>query len=40
VTEAMDSPLHGIASDGPRDVIVHETDLEAAREVLANAKQQ
>jgi hypothetical protein len=40
VTEERDSPLHGFASDGPREVIVHKTDLEAAREVLANAKPQ
>ena len=39
VTEEMDSQLHGFASDGPREVIVHKTDLEAARALLANAKQ-
>jgi hypothetical protein len=39
VTEEMDSPLHGFASDGPREVIVHKTDLEAARALLANAKR-
>jgi hypothetical protein len=38
VTEEMDSPLHGIASDGPREIIVHESDLAAARALLADAK--
>jgi hypothetical protein len=39
VTEATDSPLEGIASDGPREVLVHATDLEAARSVLADAQR-
>jgi Putative prokaryotic signal transducing protein len=39
VTDEMDSPLHGIASDGPRDILVHESDLETARALLADAKQ-
>jgi hypothetical protein len=34
VTEATDSPLEGFASDGPREVLVHESDLEAARALL------
>ena len=38
VTEEMDSPLHGIASDGPREILVHESDLDAVRALLADAK--
>lgn len=34
VTEELDSPLHGIASDGPREIVVHEADLEAACALL------
>ena len=34
VTDEMDSPLHGIASDGPREILVHESDLTAARALL------
>lgn len=39
VTEARDSPLHGVASDGPQEVIVHRADLDAARAVLAEKYQ-
>ena len=39
VTDETDSALHGIASDGPREILVHKSDLEAARTLLANAKQ-
>jgi hypothetical protein len=39
VTEATDSALEGIASDGPREVLVHETELEVARAVLADAQR-
>jgi len=35
VTEARDSALHGLASDGPQEVLVHRGDLDAARAVLA-----
>jgi hypothetical protein len=38
VTEEMDSALHGIASDGPREIIVHKNDLGSARTVLADAQ--
>jgi hypothetical protein len=34
VTEATDSTLEGIASDGPREILVYETELETARVVL------
>jgi hypothetical protein len=40
VTEATDSPLEGFASDGPREILVHATDLEAARAVLAEAQRE
>jgi len=39
VTGGLDSPLHGIASDGPREVLVHESDLETARVLLADAER-
>jgi hypothetical protein len=39
VTEATDSALEGIASDGPREILVHETKLEVARAVLADAQR-
>ena len=39
VTDEMDSALHGIASDGPREILVHESDAEAARTLLAEAQR-
>lgn len=39
VTDEMDSSLHGIASDGPREILVHESDLETARALLADAQR-
>jgi hypothetical protein len=39
VTEATDSALEGIASDGPREILVPETALETARAVLADAQR-
>lgn len=39
VTEATDSLLEGIASDGPREILVPEAELEAARAVLADAER-
>jgi Putative prokaryotic signal transducing protein len=39
VTEATDSAFEGIAADGPREILVHETELETARAVLADAQQ-
>jgi hypothetical protein len=38
LTEATDSAFEGIASDGPREILVHQAELEAARAVLADAK--
>jgi len=37
VTEETDSLLDGFASDGPREILVHESDLSAARALLADA---
>jgi Putative prokaryotic signal transducing protein len=39
VTEATDSLLDGFASDGPREILVPESELEAARAVLADAER-
>jgi hypothetical protein len=39
VTEAIDSAFDGIASDGPREILVPATELEAARAVLADAQR-
>jgi hypothetical protein len=38
-TEAIDSAFEGIASDGPREILVPQAELEAARAVLADAKR-
>ena len=38
VTQEIDSALEGIAADGPREILVHESDLEAARALLADAQ--
>jgi hypothetical protein len=34
-TEAVDSLLEEFTADGPREILVHPSDLEAARELLA-----
>jgi hypothetical protein len=39
VTEETDSMLEGFASDGPREIFVHESDLSAARALLADAQR-
>jgi hypothetical protein len=36
-TDAIDSQLEEFIADGPREVLVHASDLDAAREVLAEA---
>lgn len=36
-TEAIDSPLEDFIEAGPREILVGSSDLEAARELLANA---
>jgi putative signal transducing protein len=38
LTEATDSAFEDIALDGPREILVHPAELEAARAVLADAK--
>lgn len=39
VTEATESAFEGITSDGPREILVPETELEVARAVLADAQR-
>ncbi len=34
-TEAIESPLEDFTAAGPREILVHESDLEAARTVLS-----
>jgi hypothetical protein len=34
-TEAIDSPLEDFTAAGPREILVQESDLEAAKELLA-----
>jgi putative signal transducing protein len=34
-TDAIDAPFEAFSADGPREIIVDESDLEAARELLA-----
>ena len=34
VTEEIDSVLDGFAADGPHEILVHESDLAAARALL------
>jgi hypothetical protein len=36
-TEAIDSPLEDFIAAGPREILVHAADLEAARELLGTA---
>ena len=36
-TEAIDSSLEDFTADGPREILVHTSDLDAARELLAQA---
>lgn len=33
-TEAIDSSLEEFTADGPREILVHPSDLDAARELL------
>ena len=34
-TEAIDSPLEDFTAAGPREILVRESDLQAAKELLA-----
>jgi hypothetical protein len=36
-TEAIDSPLEDFIAAGQREILVHRSDLEAARSLLADA---
>jgi hypothetical protein len=36
-TEAIDSPLEDFTAAGPREILVKASDLEAAKELLADA---
>ena len=35
-TEAIEDPLEDFIAAGPREILVREADLEAARELIAN----
>lgn len=35
-TEAIDSPLEDFTAAGPREIVVHHSDADAARELLAD----
>ena len=37
-TEAIESPMEDFTAAGPREILVHERDLEAARQLLADAQ--
>jgi len=36
-TEAIDSPLEDFIEAGPREIVVHAADVEAAKELIAGA---
>jgi hypothetical protein len=38
-TQAIDSPLEDFTAAGPREILVRERDLEAARELLAGSER-
>jgi Putative prokaryotic signal transducing protein len=37
-TEAIDSPLEDFTAAGPREILVHASDLEAARQLLPDSR--
>ena len=37
-TDAIDSPLEDYTADGPREIFVHQSDLEAARALLSETE--
>jgi hypothetical protein len=37
-TEAIDSPIEDFTAAGPREILVREEDLEAARELIASSE--
>jgi Putative prokaryotic signal transducing protein len=38
-TESIDSPLEDFTAAGPREILVRDSDLEAASELLADAQR-
>ena len=36
-TDAVDSPLEGFTASGPREILVHSSDLQATRAALEEA---
>jgi len=38
-TEAIDSPLEDFTAAGQREILVHESDLDAARALLADVER-
>lgn len=38
-TEAVDSALEGFSAAGPREILVHRSDLEAARALVDESKR-
>ena len=38
-TEAIDSPLEDFTAAGPREILVPESDLEAAKSLLADSQR-
>ena len=38
-TEAIDSPLEDFTAAGQREILVHESDLDAARALLADSER-
>ena len=39
-TDAIESSLEDFTAAGPREILVHESDLEAARELLAASTEE
>ncbi len=37
-TEAIDSPIEDFTAAGPREILVREEDLDAARELIASSE--
>jgi len=37
-TEAIDTPFEDFIADGPREILVHPSDLETARALLADSE--
>jgi hypothetical protein len=38
-TEAIDSPVEDFIAAGPREILVHDSDLTAAKELLAASQE-